>query len=208
MFGLTKTELKIFKKLSTPIKIQDFLDRMPMNHEKNGETYLSPRQSLKLRKMHCLEGALVAVTALWLRGEKPLLFDLKTSEGDDHVVALYRKNGYWGAISKTNHAVLRFRDPVYKTFHELALSYFHEYFENNDGLKILTSYSAKPFDLRRLGAGWITTEKNLESIASAIDRAPHKRIYPLKNKKFIRPADQMERRAGRIIEWKKSNPRT
>ncbi|MFA5127985.1 MAG: hypothetical protein WC457_03215 [Patescibacteria group bacterium] len=208
MFGLTKTEIKILKKLSTPIKIQDFLDKMPMNHEKNGETYLSPRLSLKRRKMHCLEGALVAATALWLRGEKPLLFDLKCDGDDDHVVTLYRRNGYWGAISKTNHAVLRFRDPVHKTFRELALSYFHEYFLNSNGKKVLVSYSAKPFDLRRLGSKWITTEEDLYPIAEAIDEAPHKRIYPAKNKKFLRPADKMERCAGRIIEWKKSNPRT
>lgn len=179
-----------------------------MNHEKNGETYLSPRLALRRRKMHCLEGALFAATALWLRGEKPLLFDLKCDGDDDHVVVLYRRNGYWGAISKTNHAVLRFRDPIHKTFRELAVSYFHEYFLNSNGKKVLVSYSAKPFDLRRLGDKWITTDEDLYPIALAIDSAPHKRVYPLKNKKFIRPADKMERRAGRIIEWKKLNPRT
>lgn len=205
---LTPSELKIFKKLTTPIKIQDFLDKMPMNWEKRGDTCLSPRRALKLRKMHCIEGALVAAAALWLNGDKPLLLDLKARADDDHVVALYRRNGYWGAISKTNHAVLRFRDPVYKTIRELVLSYFHEYFRNSDGRKMLTSYSAKPFDLRRLGAGWITAEKNLYSVAEAIDRAPHQRIYPPKNRKFIRSADKMERRAGRIIEWKKTDPRT
>src|SRR3989338_6552129 len=127
MFGLSKKELAIFKKLNTPIKIQDFLDKIPMNWEKKGETYFSPRRALEARKMHCLEGAIFAATALWLQGEKPLLLDLKAKGDDDHVVALYRRNGYWGAISKTNHAALRFRDPVFKTLRELAVSYFHEY---------------------------------------------------------------------------------
>jgi hypothetical protein len=208
MFGLSKTEIRVFKKLSTPIKIQDFLDKVPLNWEKRGETYLSPRQAHKIRKMHCLEGALFAAVALWLKGEKPLLLDLKAEGDDDHVVALYRRNGYWGAISKTNHSTLRFRDPVYKTTRELALSYFHEYFNNKDGKKTMVSYSSEPLDLRRLGVKWVTAEEDLHFIAEAIDFAPHKRLYPKKNRKFIRPADKMERRAGRIIEWKKSNPRT
>ena len=208
MFGLSKSELKIFKKLSTPIKIQDFLDKIPKNWEKRGETYFSPRRALKAKKMHCFEGAVFAAAALWLNGEKPLLLDLKAKGDDDHVVALYKRNGYWGAISKTNHAALRFRDPVYKTIRELALSYFHEYFRNSDGKKILVSYSSKPFNLRTLGAKWITAEEDLRNIVEAIDFAPHKQIYPKKNKKFIRPADVMERRAGKIIEWKKNHPKT
>lgn len=208
MFGLTKSELKIFKKLTTPIKIQDFLDKFPMNHEKNGETYCSVRRALKLRKMHCMEGALVAALVLWVQGKKPLLFDLKAPGDDDHVVTLFRQNGYWGAISKTNHAVLRFRDPVHKTLRELALSYFHEYFKNSDGKKVMTAYSAEPFDLRRFGVDWVTSEKDLHHIAEAIDRASHKRIYPKKNRKFLRPADKMERRAGRLVEWKKTHPKT
>ena len=208
MFDLTKPELKILKKLTTPIKIQDFLDKIPMNWEKRGETYFSPRRALQMKKMHCLEGALLAATALWLNGEKPLLLDLKAKGDDDHVVALYRRNGYWGAISKTNHAALRFRDPVYKTLRELALSYFHEYFRNSDGKKILVSYSSKPLNLKSLGTKWVIDEKDLHYIVEAIDFAPHKQIYPKKNRKFIRPADKMERLAGKIVEWKKSHPRT
>jgi len=208
MLGLSKAELKILKKISTPIKIQDFLDKIPMNHEKNGETYYSPRRALRAKKMHCLEGALVAALALWLQGGKPLLFDLKCEGDDDHVVALFRQGGYWGAISKTNHSVLRFRDPVYKTLRELALSYFHEYFRDSDGKKVLISYSSKPFDLRVFGTDWITAGNDLHHIASSIDSAPHKRIYPKKNRKYIRKADRIERRAGKIIEWTWSNKRT
>lgn len=209
MYGLSTAELKVFTKLSTPIKIQDYLDKVPLNWEKRGETYFSPRRALRMKKMHCLEGALFAAVALWLQGEKPLLLDLKADDGDDdHVVTLYRRNGYWGAISKTNHATLRFRDPVYKTIRELALSYFHEYFTDHDGKKVMVSYSSKPLDLRRFGDGWVTAEEDLHYIAEAIDFARHTRIYPEKNQKFIRRADKMERQAGKLREWKKSNPRT
>ena len=208
MFNLSPSELKIFKKLSTPIKIQNFLDRVPTNWEKHGETYSSPRQSLKRRKIHCFEGALVAAAALWLKGEKPLLLDLKVRGDDDHVIALYRRNGYWGAISKSNHATLRFRDPVYKTIRELAVSYFHECWRDSDGKKVLASFSSRPFDLRRFGVGWMTAEKNLRYIARALNSAPHQLIHPAKNRKYIRLADKMERRAGLLREWKKSDPRT
>jgi hypothetical protein len=207
-FNLSKVELAVFKKLSTPIKIQDFLDRIPMNHEKRGETYFSPRRALRIRKMHCLEGAVFAAVALWLHGEKPLLLDLKCVGDDDHAVALYRRNGYWGAISKTNHAALRFRDPVHKTIRELVLSYFHEYFRNSDGKKLLVSFSSKPLDMRRLGTKWITSEEDLHIVAEALDFSRHTRIYPTKNRMYIRLADKMEIRAGRIVEWKKTHPRT
>ncbi len=207
MLGLTKIELTTLRKISTPIKIQDFLDTFPINHEKRGETYMSPRRTLASGKMHCLEGALVAALALWLHGEPALLMDLKTKGDDDHVVTLYKRNGYWGAISKTNHASLRFRDPVYKTLRELALSYFHEYFLDSTGKKVLRSFS-EPFNLKKLGTKWITADEDLFSIAEAIDASPHHNLVPKKNIRLIRPADSMERKAGKIIEWPKSHPKT
>ena len=136
MLGLNYKELKILKKLNSPIKIQNFLDTLSINHEKNGETYKSPRRVLADKSAHCLEGAMLASLCLWIAGKQSLIMDLKSDCGDDHTVALYKINGYWGAISKTNHATLRFRDPVYKTIRELALSYFHEYFLYNNHLKL------------------------------------------------------------------------
>jgi hypothetical protein len=200
MFGLTKQELKILKKLNSPIKIQNFLDTLSMNHEKNGETYKSPRRVLKDRSAHCLEGAMLASLCLWIQGERPLILDLKSDTGDDHTVALYKINGYWGAISKTNHATLRFRDPVYKTIRELALSYFHEYFDLKNGRKILESYS-DPFDMKKFDSKWITTDEELFDLAEALDDSKHYRFYPPKNKKFLRKADKMEMKAGNLLEW-------
>lgn len=208
MFNLTKSELKILKKLSTPIKIQDYLDSMPVNWEKNGETYMSPRRCLQAKKIHCFEGALLAAAALWLRGEKPLLMDFQNKGDEDHVIALYKRNGYWGAISKTNHSTLRYRDPVFKTLRELAMSYFHEYWNNKNGKKTLVAFSTEPFDLSKYGHKWITAEEDLFDLVDAIDSAPHTKVIPKKNKKFLRLADKMERRVGNVIEWKKTHPRT
>ena len=208
MFGLTREEERILRKLNTPAKIQDFLDSLPMNHEKRGETYLSPRRVLREKKAHCLEGALLAAAALWIRGQEPLLMDFRTLPKDeDHVVALYRINGYWGAISKTNHAILRFRDPIYRTPRELAVSYFNEYYMFETGEKTLREYST-PFNLKRLGTTWITAEEDLLEIAEAVDDARHFPLVPKKNLKHLRRADSMEIRAGRLIEWKPSDRRT
>jgi hypothetical protein len=201
MFNLTKDELKILRKLNTPIKIQDFLDTLPINFEEHGDTNMSPRRVLREKKAHCMEGALLAAAALWLAGKEPLLLDIQAMPHDtDHVLALYKINGLWGAISKTNHATVRFRDPIYKTVRELALSYFHEYFVNKTGKKVLHSYS-KPINLKKLGTGWITAEEDLWDLVDVLDDAPHFPFYPAKNKKYIRKADKMERKAGQLVEW-------
>lgn len=201
---LTKKELSILKKLNTPIKIQDFLDKMPINFEKDGETYMSPRRALRENKAHCFEGALIAALALWVNGKEPLLLDLKAIPSDiDHVVTLYKKNGYWGAISKTNHAVLRFRDPVYKSVRELAMSYFHEYFVNETGKKTLRSF-AGPINLKKYGVDWVTSEENLDTLVEKIDFQKHTPLFPKENLKYIRKADKMEVKAGKLIEWHKS----
>lgn len=204
---LTATELSTLKKLSSPKKIQDFLDTLPINHEKSGETYMSVRRVLREKKAHCFEGALLAALALYVHGELPLLLDLSTTSKDiDHVVAIYKKNGYWGAISKTNHYCLRFRDPVYKTIRELAVSYFHEYFLNKTGEKTLRSYS-KIFDLRKYvnkkGMDWVSSEEDVTALVDALEDSPHFPIFPKENLKFLRKADKTERKAGLIVEWKK-----
>ena len=199
----------MLKQLSTPIKAQDFLDALPMNHEKGGDTYRSPRAVLREGKAHCIEGALVAATALWLRGERPLIMNLsaRLGRGDvDHVITLYERGGHFGAISKTNHAVLRFRDPIYRTTRELALSYFNEWFLPS-GEKTLECYS-KPVDMRRFGTGWITAERDLQEVVDALSVAPHYPLVPKGNWRYVRDADPMERKAGLCPEWPKSDSRT
>jgi hypothetical protein len=208
MLGLTEKELKILKKLNTPIKIQDFLDSLPRNHEKNGDSCMSPRRVLRERKAHCIEAALLAATALWVNGQPPLVMDLRAARDDaDHVVALYKFNGYWGAISKTNHFSLRFRDPVYKTIRELAMSFFHEYLRDVDHRKTLRSFSG-PINPKRFGQKWITAEKNLFEVAGAIDSVKHFPVAPKNNLRRLRPSDKMMCQVDRLVEWKKSDPRT
>lgn len=194
--------------LRTPERIQDFLDALPINHEKRGETCYSPLTVLKERKAHCLEGALLAAAAFALTGERPLIMNLQTARGDDdHAVALVRRHGYWGAVSKTNHAVLRYRDPVYRTLRELALSYFHEYFLGSNGTKTLRAYS-RPLDLRRYGTDWMRSVDDLWPIAYALADAPHTPIVPPHMLRKTRSATPFERRMMDHAEWVPEDPRT
>ncbi len=196
---LSSTEQKLFDKLNSPTRIQDFLNAIQTNFETTGETCLSPREVLKQKRAHCLEGALFAGSVLWYHGKNPLLLDLKASGDDyDHVIALFKEHGHWGAISKTNHAVLRYREPVYKTTRELALSYFHEYF-NDKGVKTLRSFS-KPFSLKKFGYRWITSNENLWDIGAALDDAPHMAIVPKKHIRHLRKADVLEIKAGKLTQ--------
>ncbi len=199
--GLDHKEYQLLKRLNTPAKIQDFLNAQPFNFEKKGETHHSVRYTLKAGQSHCFEGALLAAAALWINGHKPLLLDLKTVRPDfDHVVALFQRDGHWGALSKTNHAVLRYREPVYKNIRELVMSYFHEYFLWS-GKKTLRSFS-KPFDLSKLGTYWLTTEENLADLAHLLDTSPHTKILSLKQIRNLRQAEPIEIKAGKIIEYK------
>lgn len=201
---LTPDERRIFAKLSSPQKVQDFLDRMPINFR---QTHRSPRCSLREKKVQCIEGALLAAAALAYHGRAPLLLDLRTTDRDeDHVVALFQERGYWGAVSKTNHSILRFRDPVYKTVRELALSYFNEYFWWRNGEKTLKEFSTRPFDLRRYAPErWVTSEKQLWWLAEALDKAPHtKTLPPGMRPRELRRASKIERKMLDFAEWQRS----
>ncbi|TSA13753.1 MAG: hypothetical protein D4R74_09495 [Betaproteobacteria bacterium] len=195
--GLTKAEFAILRRLKTPEKIQAYLDAIPQNFEIGGETCLSVREALGQRRALCIEGAVIAAAALWVHGEPPLLMDLKAERDSDHVVALFRRNGCWGAISKTNHPILRWRDPVYRSLRELAMSYFHEYC-NKRQQKTLRSYSAA-FDLRRLDpATWVTQKKSCWDLGWALDAARHYPLIARKQVKLLRLRDPLEREAQKL----------
>ena len=193
------------KHLDTPRKVQDFLDKVPFNFEKGGETYWSPKKALKMGKMHCFEGAVFACFCLQKNGIKNYLMDLKVKDlkkDSDHTLCIFKMNGFWGAISKTNHAVLRWRDPIYKTPRELAFSYYHEYFLDS-GEKTLKSFS-KPFDVwKRFGKNWAGKEEDLDEVAMALDRSPHIDFIPKRNAKFIRKAGKTEIKGAAVTEWNK-----
>ena len=129
MLVFTQKEKSLMQKLNTPAKVQNFLNDLRFNFEEKGETLKSPLMVLRTKSAHCFEGALLGAYILSLHGYLPLVLHLETTNNDyDHVITPFRQYGLWGALSKTNHAVLRYREPIYKNIRELAMSYFHEYF--------------------------------------------------------------------------------
>ena len=202
MFGFNKKEMKTFKKLNSPKKIQDFLNKIPINFEPEGDTCFSPRKVLQEWRCHCIEGALLAAVALRFHGYKPLVVDLKTTKDDfEHVIAVFKQHGKWGAISKTNHAVLRYREPVYKDIRELVMSYFHEYFDNK-GRKTLRSFSL-PVDLSRFDKkGWMHSPEEIWYIAEHLAEIKHIPILNRKQIANLRKADKIEIDVGKMTEWK------
>jgi hypothetical protein len=201
--GLSAREFATLRQLDTPQKIQVFLNRIPINHELEGETILSVREVLRQRRAHCIEGAFLAACALWVHGEPPLLVHLDCDLSDyPHVIAVFRRKGCWGAISKTNGAPLRYRDPVYRTLRELAMSYFHEYF-NKKYRKTLRSYS-RTVDLRKVDpALWITRENACEEIHDHLVKARHYALISAAQERLLAQRDSFERKASKLVQYPK-----
>ena len=181
--GLSGAEFAVLRRLTRPEKVQAFLDAIPSNHEIGGETILSVREVLRQHRAHCIEAAFVAACALWIHGDPPLVLYMDCAPSDSpHVVTLFRRDRCWGAISKSRTAYLRYRDPIYRSLRELAMSYFHEYLDD-DGRKTLRRYS-RSFDLRRLDARlWVTSER---ACNEANDRVAGLRQYTLVSARQVR----------------------
>lgn len=203
MLVFTKKELAILKRLNTPAKTQDFLNRIPINFEKDGvDTAKSPIMVMRANSAHCVEAAILGAYILSLHGHPPLLLHLvSTSIDKDHVIAPFKIRGLWGALSKGNHVTLRYRDPVYKTIRELAMSYFNEYYLEHGG-KTMISYS-RPLNLNTFGSKWITHEDNLWDIDDELDKIKHFTIAPKEVMRELRKVDPIERKSLDITEWKK-----
>ena len=202
MFGLDEREERILRRLKTPRKIQDFLNKIPINFEEKGDTCMSPATVLRKWKAHCIEGAMLAALCLRLQGKKPLVVDLTASKKDfDHVICVFKEKRRWGAISKTNHAVLRYREPIYKDIRELVMSFFHEYFDDN-GRKNLRSYSL-PVNLSRFDKlNWAASEEDVWFVADFLADVNHHQILTKSQIAKLRKADDIEIEAGKLTEWR------
>ncbi len=195
---LDRRELALLRSLRTPGRVQRFLDEdIGYNRELEGDTCRSPRRVLRDRTAQCMEGALFGAAALRVLGYPPLLLDLEAVRDDDHVLAVFRERGHWGAVAKSNYAGLRFREPVYRTLRELVMSYFEHYY-NLRGEKTLRRYS-RPVNLRRFDAvGWMTAEEDLWVIPEYLMTIPHTRLLTPEMERRLNPMDRRLFAAGRV----------
>ncbi len=198
---LTPAEHRLFARLDTPQKIQTFLDRLPANFELAGDTAMSPRRVLQTRTAHCSEGAIFAAAALSFHGKPAWLMDIQALPSDqDHIIALFKQRGLWGAISKTNHAILRWRDPIYRSPRELAMTYAHEYCLPG-GKKSMLSYSM-PFSLARFAPKrWVIAPDDLDWLLVALDTSPHLPVAPKHAMRKRRRSSRVELLSQDVLEW-------
>lgn len=189
-------ERKVFSRLATPARIQRFLDdELGYNHEPKGVTCYSPRLALRNGVAHCMEGALVAATALRRLGYPPLIVDLEAVRDSDHVLAVYRVGGLWGSLAKSAYSGLRSREPVYRSLRELVMSYFEHYY-NPAGEKTLRTYS-RPVNLARFdGRGWMTAERDVWEIPNHLCDIPHTPIFPARLARGLARMDKRLYKAG------------
>lgn len=198
---LTPSEHRLFGRLDTPVKIQNFLDKLPVNFGLQGDTAMSPRGVLAARMAHCAEGAIFAAAVLAYHGKRPLLMDIRALPSDqDHIITLFREHGLWGAISKTNHAILRWRDPIYRSVRELAMSYAHEYCLPS-GKKSMLSFS-KPFSLARYAPhSWVIVPEDLDWLLVDLDTSLHLPVAPPRALRKRRRASRVEMLSQEVVEW-------
>lgn len=190
----SSAENKVFRKLTTPFKIQTYLDHIPYSED---PFYRSPRRVLQDGKAHCFDGALFAACVLRQIGQRPLIIDILADNDDDHLLAIYKIRGYLGAVAKSNFVGLRFREPIYRTLRELVLSYFESYY-NVEKEKTLRGYTVT-LDLSCFDhLQWMTSDENLEKIAEALDRIRQIKILIPAMIKNLNPVDDRSYQAGML----------
>jgi hypothetical protein len=183
--GFSSAELRKLRALKTPAGIQRFLDGLPYNLS---TTARSPRKVLHDGIASCLEGGIFAAAALRVLGFPPLIFDLEADQDTDHVIAIFKVRGHWGAVAKSNFTGCRYREPVYRTLRELAISYFNVYF-NLRFERTLRRYS-RPVNLARFDRlDWMTTEKPIWFIAEHLCEIPHISLLTRAMEKQLTPVD-------------------
>jgi len=193
-WGFTPAELRKLRSLRTPAGIQRFLEDLPYHL---ADTAWSPRRVLRERTAHCFEGAIFAAAALRVNGYPPLIFDFEAEQDTDHVLAIYRIRGHWGALAKSNYSGCRYREPVYRSLRELAMSYFDGYF-NLRGERSLRTYS-RPVNLKRFDTlQWMTTDEPIWFIANYLFDIHHYRLITPAMARSLHRLDKRSYQAGLV----------
>jgi hypothetical protein len=205
----TAAERRFFANLRNPAAIQRFLNSIPYNID---PITRSARGVIEHKRAHCLDGATFAAAALEANGEPPIIIDMRaSSDDDDHVLALFRRNGCWGAIAKSNFVTCRYRDPIYRTIRELALSYFDGWF-NLAGKKTLREYSGV-LDLRKIkDPDWRRSSGDIDPLGFRLDAIRHYRLVNGAQIRSLEPADDLSFRGATLGldmrgAYKVKNPR-
>jgi hypothetical protein len=190
---LVSSERKILDGLNSPIKIQTFLNTLPYSED---EFYRCPLRVLRERKAHCFDGGLFAAMALRRIGHPPLILELiPNARDDDHILALFRRYGHWGAVAQSNFSGLRYREPIYRSLRELVMAYFEDFF-NSAGEKTLVGYRG-PINLKVFDRlDWMSSDTGLETLSTGMDRYHVHPVISAEMASNLAPLDERSLRAG------------
>ncbi len=198
-FGFSPEETKVLSRLNTPGKIQDFVDKLKYNIGRDEESFLSPMEVLRKKRANCIEGALFAAAALRFHGYPPLIVDLTTGrEHDtDHVIAVFKIDGHWGAIAKSKYPALTYREPIHRSIRELALTFFEEYF-NYYSKKTLRGYS-NPVDMSRFDKrDWMKTDEKLTFVEDYLNKIRHHELLTRSMVRKLRKTTPLMKECGEL----------
>jgi hypothetical protein len=172
--AFTKAEQAVIDRLRTPLAVQRWLNGLPYNAEKQGETLSSFRGVVKTGSAHCLEAALAAAVILEQHRYPPLVLSFESIDLLDHVIFVYRTRTGWGSVARSRDPGLHGRRPVFATPRALASSYVESYVDFTGGVK---AYAV--VDLRVLGGyDWRLSAKNVWRVERLLLDWPHRPLVP------------------------------
>lgn len=172
--AFTPAERRLIARLSTPARVQAYLNALPYNTEPPPDrpTLRTFRSVVARRTSHCLEAALTAAVVLEQHGHAPMLMSLESVDELDHVVFVYRFRGKWGSVARSRDPGLHGRKPVFTSLRHLALSYFDAYVDRTGCIKAYGSV-----DLRVLGSyDWRLATGNVWKVERLLFEIPHRPI--------------------------------
>lgn len=193
---LNEDQLALFRSLDHPSKIQALLDEIPYSAEERNR---SPLNVLHDRQAHCLDGALFAAAALRRLGFPPLVVDMFPDPGmdDDHVLAIFKVDSGYGAVAKSNFVGLRFREPVYRGFRELVMSYFKDFY-NVNGIKTLRTYT-RPLNLKTFDRlDWEWSDAGVDAIEKRLLGLARIPLLKPETAARLSPMDPLSYKAGML----------
>jgi hypothetical protein len=176
--ALTRAERQVIDRLRSPLAVQQWLNALPYNTEKGGETLRSFRGVIRTGTAHCLEAALSAAVIMEQHGYPPLVLSFESIDLLDHVIFVYRTSTGWGSVARSRDPGLHGRKPLFATPRALALSYVESYVDFTGGIKAYTVV-----DLRVMGEyDWRLSEKNVWKVEQMLLDWPHRRLIPSREK--------------------------
>jgi hypothetical protein len=165
-------EWRLIERLSTPARVQAYLNALPYNTEPRGETLRSFRGVVRAGTAHCFEAAMFAAVVLEQHGYPPLVLSFESIDHLDHVLFVNQQRGRWGSVARSRDPGLHGRLPHFRTARALALTYVDTYVDYTGGV---TGYAVA--DLRDLGEfDWRFSRRFVWPAEQFLLDYPHHRI--------------------------------